>query len=162
MSTTEGTASQQNEPSADTNNQASLAFLALSAGSFAAAAMAYVFDTTTPIDVNRGAYALAVGVSIVAFSGWLARTSEIRLQRYIDRRLDEHTSRIEKAIRDAPTSVSYLPRRSRTEGQTYRTIAAVAVGGGNDTVPLPTGMDPATTAAVRRINMRLATRADQQ
>ncbi|MFI6238310.1 hypothetical protein ACIBEF_00360 [Micromonospora sp. NPDC050795] len=162
MRTTEGMATRQSEPSADASSLPCLGLLALSAGSFAAAASAYVFDSTTPIDVNRGAYALAVCVSIVAFSAWLARTSEIRLQRYIDRRLDEHTERIEKAIRDAPPSVSYLPHRNRPTGQTYRTIAAVAVGGGGDTVPLPTGMDPATAAAVRRINMRLAPRADQQ
>lgn len=156
MCTTAGQPSRQNEQQAAPNATPGLAYLVLSAGSFAAASMAYLLDSTTTIDINRGGYALAACVSILGFAGWLARTSELRLQQYLDRRLKEHTEQITQAIRDTPPTVSYLPQRGRTTGgQTYRTIAAVAVGGAGDTVPLPTGMDPDTLAAVRNISRRL-------
>lgn len=156
MCTTPGQAGRQDEQQDTPSATPGLVYLVLSAGSFAAASMAYLLDSTTEIDINRGGYALAACVSILAFAGWLARTSEVRLRQYLDRRLKEHTEQITRAIRDTPPTVSYLPQRGRINGgQTYRTIATVAVGGEGDTVPMPTGLDPDTLAAVHSIRQRL-------
>lgn len=61
------------------------------------------------------------------------------------------------------TQLTRIPwRATEAEPQTYR--PAAIVGGQGDTVPLPghlpTGLDPDTLAAARRINLRLAS-ADQ-
>ncbi len=138
----------------DRDSVRGIPFIVISAGAISAALIAYVLDTTTPIDINRGAYAIAVSVFTVGACGWMTRCAEGRLRRFItaelDRKADQIAERIEKTVRDTPPSVTYLPGRARTEQPRM-----VAVGGEHDTVPLPTGVDPDTLAALRSIKRKL-------
>lgn len=102
------------------------------------------FDTIT--FVVAAAYALAAPF----LGAWLAIQKRQDNEVLREEEIVKIASRLEDAVRNTPPSVHYLPGRAR-EGQQW----PIAVGGQGDTVSMPTGLDPATVAAVRSISRRL-------
>ncbi|MEU4772992.1 hypothetical protein [Micromonospora sp. NPDC023644] len=136
----------------DDNIAPGLGYAIVAAASFTCALIACLIGQTTHIQVDRELYGIALSAFIVGACGYLARSAEARIRRDLAVQMEQLVDRVEETIRDTPPTVSYLPHRTRTEGQ-----RPIAVGGEGDVVRLmPTGLDPDTAAAVRSISRRLA------
>jgi hypothetical protein len=142
MTDTWGTRQQPSDPGPDPGRLRPEHFYLLGAVVFlTAAGMAYIVDMELPFDLNRGAYAILVGLFVVGGCGWLARSGQRKMREDNARVLAEVVkTRAEVAeLRDARRPPAQAPPWDRASpGHTYTSHMALA-----DTVPQVPNVDSA-------------------